>query len=343
MDLEFTFDNSPLVDFAESLQPGDVFPAEQFLTMAAREDRETVEQALDICGEKGAIADVSRISAMTGQAQERLLLEQNLAKQTDMTAGLDENDPLRLYLQELSGIPATGDVQMLAQLHLEGKEQVEERLVNLCLSAVVELSRDYAGKGVLLMDLIQEGSLGLWQGIAAYRGGDFEKHIHLWIKGAMANAVLLQACENGLGDKLRSQMEDYRDVDQKLLSELGRNPTIEEIAEGMHITAEEAMYVESMVQSAQSLSRAKQPEKEEIPEEEDQAVENTAYFQSRQLIFEMLSGLNELEKEVIGLRYGLDTGNAISAQQVAVKLGISPEQVMKIEADALFKMRNQGN
>ena len=341
--MEFIFDNSPLLDFAESLQPAQPFSAEQFLTLAAREDRETVEQALDICRDKGAMADVSRITGATGEAQERLRLEQNLAKQADMTAGLDENDPLRLYLQELAGIPAAGDVQLLAQLYLEGEEQVAEQMVNLCLSLVVELSRHYAGKGVLLMDLIQEGSLGLWQGVAAYTGGDFEVYIRTQIQSAMANAVLLQACENGLGDKLRSQMEDYRDVDQKLLSELGRNPTIEEIAEGMHITAEEAMYVESMVQSAQSLSRAKQPETEEIPEEEDQAVENTAYFQSRQLIFEMLSGLNELEKEVISLRYGLDTGNAISAQQVAAKLGISPEQALKIEADALSKMRNQGN
>ena len=341
--MEFIFDNSPLLDFAESLRSGQTFPAEQFLTLAAREDRETVEQALDICRDKGAMADVSRITGVTGQAQERLRLEQNLAKQADMTEGLDENDPLRLYLQELASIPVAGDVQLLAQRYLEGEEQVAEQMVNLCLSLVVELSRDYAGKGVLLMDLIQEGSLGLWQGVAAYTGGDFEAYIRTQIQSAMANAVLLQACENGLGDKLRSQMEDYRDVDQKLLSELGRNPTIEEIAEGMHITAEEAMYVESMVQSAQSLSRAKQPETEEIPEEEDQAVENTAYFQSRQLIFEMLSGLNELEKEVISLRYGLDTGNAISAQQVAVKLGISPEQALKIEADALSKMRNQGN
>ncbi len=343
MDLEFTFDISPLTEFAEGLQTAEVFPAEQFLTLAAREDRETVEQALFICQEKGAMADVSRISVVSGQAQERLLLEQNLAKQADMTAGLDENDSLRLYLQELAAIPVAGDVQLLAQQYLDGEEQVTERLVNLCLSAVVEISREYAGRGVLLMDLIQEGSLGLWQGIAAYTGGDFEKHIRLWIKGAMANAVLLQACENGLGDKLRGQMEDYRDVDQKLLAELGRNPTIEEIAAGMHITAEEALYVESMVQSAQNLSRAKQPEREEVPEEEDQAVENTAYFQSRQLIFEMLSGLNELEKEVISLRYGLDSGAAISAQQVAVKLGISPEQALKIEADALSKMRNQGN
>lgn len=340
MDLEFTFENSPLMEYVEALLPGERFPAEQFLTLAAREDADTVEQALSACREKGAMADVNRINLASGQAQERLLLEQNLAKQADMTAGLDENDPLKLYLQELASIPVAGDVQMLALQYLEGDEQVAERLADLCLGLVVEISREYAGRGVLLMDLIQEGSLGLWQGIAAYTGGDFENHIAGQIRCAMANSVVLQACESGLGDKLRSQMEDYRDVDQKLLAELGRNPTIEEIAEGMHITAEEAMYVESMVQSAQSLSRAKEPEKEDVPEEEDQAVENTAYFQSRQLIFEMLSGLSQLEKEVITLRYGLDSGNAISAQQVAEKLGISPEQALKIEADALAKMRN---
>lgn len=339
MNLDVTFEESPLLAFAEIQKPGQLFSAQQMLSLASREDRETLEQALDLCLAKEAIADVSGISGNVGQASERLSMEQALSKQENMLAGLDENDPLRLYLEELAGIPVAGDAQLLAQRYLEGEDQLAQQLVNLSLNRVVAISREMTGKGVLLMDLIQEGSLGLWQAISVYQGGDFQAHCDTWIRGAMASAVLLQAYENGLGDKLRSQMEDYRDVDQKLLAELGRNPTVEEIAEGMHITPDEALYVESMVQSAQALYRAKQPEKEEIPEEEDQSVENTAYFQSRQLIFEMLTCLNETEKTVVSLRYGLDTGVALTSQQVAQKLGISPEQALKIEADALGKMR----
>ena len=340
MDLEFTFEASPLLDFAEALQQGQSFSAEQFLALAAQEERETFEQALDICQEKQTVADVSRINGSFGQAGARLLMEESLAKQADMTEGLDENDPLRLYLQELAAIPVACDVQLLAGLYLEGETQRAEQLMNLSLSLVVEISREMTGKGVLLMDLIQEGSLGLWQGIADYTGGDFMEHSRLWIKRAMANAVLLQAYENGLGDKLCHQMEDYRDVDQKLLGELGRNPTIEEIAEGMHVTVQEVQYVESMVQSAQLLSRAHRQEEPQATEEDDQAVENTSYFKSRQLIFDLLSGLREEEKTVVSLRYGLENGNALTAQQVAEKLGMSPEQVLKIETDALSKMRN---
>jgi RNA polymerase sigma factor (sigma-70 family) len=108
----------------------------------------------------------------------------------------------------------------------------------------------------------------------------------------------------------------------------------------MHVSVAEAEYAQSLVQSAQALSRAKEPEQDAFAEEEDQAVENTAYYQSRQLIFDMLSTLEEQEKTVVSLRYGLETGNALTAQQVAQRLGISPEQVMTIEADALAKMRN---
>ncbi len=340
MNLEYTFEASPLLEFAQTLQPEQTFPAEQLLALAAQEDRQTLEQALEICREKGAFADVSHIRGSCGQAEARLLMEEGLAKQADMLSGLEENDPLGVYLRELSSIPVAGDVELISQLYLDGQTQVAEQLVNLSLSLVVEISREMTGKGVLLLDLIQEGSLGLWQGIAAYEGGNFTEHIRRWIYRAMADAVVLQACENGLGDKLRRQMEDYRDVDQRLLSELGRNPSLEEIAQGMHVSVTEAEYAQSLVQNAQALSRAKEPEQDAFAEEEDQAVENTAYYQSRQLIFDMLSTLEEQEKTVVSLRYGLETGNALTAQQVAQRLGISPEQVMTIEADALAKMRN---
>ena len=113
----------------------------------------------------------------------------------------------------------------------EGSEAARERLVNLSLYRVVELAKDYVGRGVLLLDLIQEGSMGLWQGILQYNGGDFEDHRDWWIRFYMVKTVVEQARAGGVGQKMRQAMEDYRSVDERLVADLGRNPTLEEIAE----------------------------------------------------------------------------------------------------------------
>ena len=129
---------------------------------------------------------------------------------------------------------------------------------------VLEIAKDHVGCGVLLLDLIQEGSLGLWQAIQGYREGDYDAYRDYWIRFYMAKAVFLQARANGVGQKLRGALEDYRAVDERLLSELGRNPTLEEIAEAMHISPEEASVVKKMLDDARLLAQAKkQPEPEE--------------------------------------------------------------------------------
>ena len=151
------------------------------------------------------------------------------------------------------------------------------------------LAKDHVGCGVLLLDLIQEGSLGLWQAIQGYREGDYAAYRDYWIRLYMAKAIFLQARANGVGQKLRGALEDYRAVDERLLSELGRNPTLEEIAEAMHISPEEASVVKKMLDDARLLAQAKkQSEPEEEKEAEEQAVEDTAYFQMRQRILDCL-------------------------------------------------------
>ena len=137
-------------------------------------------------------------------------LEQKLAKTGQLQNGLEENDPLRLYLEELSGIPAAGDEKKFAEQYLDGNDDVAQQLVNLSLSRVVERACDMTGRGVLLLDLIQEGSLGLWQGILNYTGGDYEAHIAWWIDQYLAKAVLMQAHTGGIWQKMRQGMADYR-------------------------------------------------------------------------------------------------------------------------------------
>jgi len=154
--------------------------------------------------------------------------------------------------------------------------------------------------------------------------------------------VVQQARASGTGQKMRQAMEDYRSVDEQLLTELGRNPTLEEIVEGMHVSLEEAALAAQMLETARSLHRAKA--ETEKPEEEDpedsQAVEDTAYFQTRQRISEMLSGLSEQEARLISLRFGLEGGLPLSPEETGKRLSLTPEEVVAAEAAALAKMRN---
>ena len=187
-----------------------------------------------------------------------------------------------------------------------------------------------------------EGSLGLWQGILSYQNGDFETHAKWWIRQYLARAIVLQARESGFDRKMKQAMEDYRSVDERLLTELGRNATVEEIAEAMHISAEEGYVVASMLESARMLSRAKQEmaEPEEDDPEDEQHVEDTALFQSRQRIAELLSNLSEEESKLLSLRFGLEGGMPLSPEETGRKLGLTPEEVVAKEAAALAKMRN---
>ena len=159
----------------------------------------------------------------------------------------------------------------------------------------------------------------------------------------MAKAVTLQARANGVGQKMRSALEDYRAVDERLLGELGRNATIEEIAMEMHITAEEAAVVKKTLDNARLVAQAKkpEPEEEEEKEEDSQAVEDTAYFQMRQRIGELLSGLSEHDQKLLTLRFGLEGGKPLSPEETGRQLGLTPDEVVAREGAALAKLRNK--
>ncbi|MBQ2384555.1 MAG: sigma-70 family RNA polymerase sigma factor, partial [Oscillospiraceae bacterium] len=252
----------------------------------------------------------------------------------------EKTDPLRVYLEELAQIPACGDTALLAQRLLEGDKSVVEQLTALMLSRVLEEAVRMVGRGVLLQDLIQEGSLGLWEGILSYGGGDLEAHCDRYIRTAVARLVTMQARDNGVGQRLLTAMEDYRAVDDRLLSELGRNPTVEELAEALHMTMEETQTVAKMLGTARDLAKIKrQPDPEEEKAEDRQAVEDTAYFQMRQRIAELLSELDSVDAELLGLRFGLEGGKPLSPEDTGRRLGLTPEEVVARETAALAKLR----
>ena len=328
MILDVTFEASPLEAYLSSLQPGQKPTAANLLALCDGE--EELETVLD----RGLDADLSDLpvfSAYSAAAQ-RLAVEAQL-KEPEELLQFGQDDPLTMYMEELAAIPVCGDENVLA-MELPGSA---EKLMNLSLRRIVELSFRYTGKGVLLLDLIQEGSMGLWTGLCAYEGGDFAAFRDSCICRAMEKAVLLQAYAAGLGQKLRQAVEDYRMTDERLLTDLGRNPTAEEIAEALHMTPGEAAMVAGVLENARAMNRAKPEEPE--PQEEEQAVEDTAYFQMRQRIGELLSELSAQEAKLLTYRYGLEGGKPMSAAEAGVKLGITAKQAVELEANALQKLR----
>ena len=342
MDLDFTFEESALETFLAQVPAGGCVSALRFLTLVEGESEEMVEEALlqlELRGIALDIADLPR-QGFAGEAALRLRREAELVKNGDLLRDLEENDPLRLYLEEIAGLPAAGDVQRMAERFAGGYEPVLPGITNLMLPTVIEMAKELTGYGVLLLDLIQEGSLGLWQGILSFRSGDFESHAKWWIRQYLHKAVMLQAREAGLGQKMKQAMEDYRAVDERLLADLGRNATVGEIAEQLHMTAEETQAVCDMLAAVRMLHAAKQDlEAPDQTPEDEQHVEDTAYFQSRQRVSELLEGLSEEEAKLISLRFGLEGGLPMSPEETGRKLGLTPEEVVAKEAIALSKMR----
>ena len=342
-DLEFSFDQTPWEAFLMTKGMGDTVSAATLLSLLEGDDEQQLEDALQDL-ETGCmvldIADLPKVGG-TGEAAVRLRREIQLAQNGLHPEVLEENDPLRLYLEEIAATPAQGDEDILAEKCSKGSEAAMVQLTNLGLSRVVELAAEYTGYGVLLLDLIQEGSLGLWQAIRNYHRGDYAAHRDRWIRFYMAKAVTMQARQSGVGQKMRTALEDYRAVDERLLSELGRNPTLEEIAGELHMGPEEAETVRKMLDDARVLAKVKQPavDEEEEKEAEEQAVEDTALFQSRQRILDLLSGLSEEDQLLLSLRFGLEGGKPLTPEEAGRKLNLTAEEVVAREAAALAKLR----
>lgn len=341
-DLDFSFELSPWEAFLQTKQRGDTVSALNLLSMLEEEEQQAVEDALLDLEEGCMILDISGMPKApgTGEAAARLRQEEMLVKKGLDPKALEPNDPLRLYLEEVAQIPAIEDEGALAEKCAAGSENAMLALTNLGLSRVIRIAQEYVGFGVLLLDLIQEGSLGLWQAVHSFHSGDYASHRDRWIRFYMAKAVTLQARSNGVGQKLRTAMEDYQAVDERLLAELGRNPTLEEIALELHMRPEEASLVKKMLDDARLLAQAKKPaEPEEEKEEAQQAVEDTAYFQARQRILDLLSELSEADAKLLTLRFGLEGGLPLSPEDTGRRLGLTPEEVVAREAAALAKLR----
>ena len=340
-ELDFSFDNSPWELFLSGKREGDRISAAHFLTLLEQETEDAVEDAFAALDDRKLMLDVSDlpVKQYTGQAALRLRQEAEIAEKAMDVSGLNPTDPLRLYLEEIREMPRQADEKALADRVAQGDQRAAEQLMHQGLHRVVEIVPEFVGYGVLMMALLQEGGLALWQAIQVPEG-DYLTRRDRAIRAAMAKAVTLQARANGVGQKMRQALEDYRAVDERLLAELGRNATLEEIALELHMTPEDAETVRKVLEDARMLQQATAPKEEEASEEE-QAVEDTAYFQMRQRISELLSVLPEEDAKILTLRFGLEKGLPMSPEDTGKALGLTVDQVLRREAKALAMLREE--
>ncbi|MDD6677817.1 MAG: sigma-70 family RNA polymerase sigma factor [Firmicutes bacterium] len=323
----------------DELQPGSRLSAGRFLAMTDGDSDQEVLDALDRLDSMGVLLDISDLQPEkgSGQTAKRLEREEKLIQKKISLRELDPNDPLRLFLTEVAEMDENRDG--LEALLYAGDEASLAKAAECCLPMVAELAGELTGKGVLLMDLVQEGSLGLWQALASWQGEPAEPFLSAGIQRAMIRSVVMQARADGVGTRLRRQVEAYQNADRELLHTLGRNPTIEETAEKMGISAELAGSLEKMLRDARSTARENTAEERNA--DEDLAVDATAYYQSRQRVTELLEDLDRLDARLLSLRFGLDTGKPMTVEEAAGKLGISPEEAAAREQKAMILLRNQ--
>lgn len=343
IDMDISFGDSPWEAWMDRKKHGDSLSAAQLLTFLEEETEEGVEDAFAALEARGLKLDVTTLPSrqFVGQAALRLRQEEQMAKENIALQDLGPNDPLRLYLEEIASLPPAEETEELLRQAADGDEKAKEILTGAGLRRVAEIAKEFTGYGVLLMDLIQEGSMGLWKVVSGFSGGDYPSVRDDAIRQAMARAVTLQARESGVGRKMRQALEDYRAVDQRLLAELGRNPTLEEIAQELHMTPEDAATVKRNLDDARILAQATAPKEEAEPEEENQAVEDTAYFQMRQRITELLSVLPEEDARLLSLRFGLDKELPLSPEDTGKRMGLTPQEVVAREAAALARLRTE--
>lgn len=339
---DFVFEQAPWEAYLRSCKNGSVISGWNLISMLEDEEDDAVEDAFSILTVKKLQLDLSGLPQMSAGSNtaQRLQQEREYVTGGLKTALMEETDPLRLYLEEIAAAPACGDEKLLAEQLSSGDQRAAQRLTELGLSRVVEIAAEYAGQAVLLLDLIQEGNIGLWEAISGYRGGDYAAQRDEAIRSSMLKAIVLQARSNGISQKMKKALQDYRAADQHLLTKLGRNPGLEEIAQEMHISLEQAQTIEKTMADILLLQKAEKlaAPKEETAEDE-LPVEDTAYFQMRQRISEMMSVLDEQEARILTMRFGLEKGLPMSAEEVAKALGITTAAVTACETAALSKLR----
>ena len=265
--------------------------------------------------------------------------------------GISIDDPVRMYLKEIGKISLLKPHEEveLAKRMLEGDEIAKQRLVEANLRLVVSIAKRYVGRGMLFLDLIQEGNLGLIKAVEKFdyvRGFKFSTYATWWIRQAITRAIADQARTIRIPVHMVETINKLIRVSRQLLQELGRDPKPEEIAKEMEMSEEKVREIMKIAQDPVSLETPIGEEEDShlgdfIPDEDALApAEAAAYSLLKDQIEEVLGSLNEREQKVLKLRFGLEDGRARTLEEVGKEFDVTRERIRQIEAKALRKLRH---
>ena len=265
--------------------------------------------------------------------------------------GINVDDPVRMYLREIGRIPLlTFDQELdLAKRILDGDEDAKKRLAESNLRLVVSIAKKYVGRGMLFLDLIQEGNMGLIKAVEKFdytKGFKFSTYATWWIRQAITRAIADQARTIRIPVNMVETINKLIRTSRHLLQQLGREPTPEEIAEEMEIPVEKVMEIQKIAQDPVSLETP-------IGEEDDSHLgdfiqdddspaphDSAAYTLLKEQLEEVMNTLTPREAKVLKLRFGLEDGKARTLEEVGREFEVTRERIRQIEAKALRKLRH---
>lgn len=265
--------------------------------------------------------------------------------------GIRLDDPVRMYLKEIGRVPLlTSDEEVeLAKRMEAGDEEAKRRLVEANLRLVVSIAKRYVGRGMLFLDLIQEGNLGLMKAVEKFdfrKGFKFSTYATWWIRQAITRAIADQARTIRIPVHMVETINKLVRVTRQLLQELGREPTPEEVAEEMGMPVERVHEIHKIAQEPVSLETPIGEEEDShlgdfIPDDDAPApADAAAYALLREQLDDVLSTLTLREQKVLRLRFGLEDGRSRTLEEVGQEFGVTRERIRQIEAKALRKLRH---
>ncbi len=265
--------------------------------------------------------------------------------------GISIDDPVRMYLKEIGKVPLlTGEEEIeLARRMEDGDEYAKQKLCEANLRLVVSIAKRYVGRGMLFLDLIQEGNLGLIKAVEKFdwrKGYKFSTYATWWIRQAITRAIADQARTIRIPVHMVETINKLIRVSRQLLQELGREPKPEEIAEEMDLDVAKVREILKIAQEPVSLETPIGEEEDShlgdfIPDTDAPApAEAAAFSMLREQLMEVLDTLTPREQKVLRLRFGLDDGRARTLEEVGRKFEVTRERIRQIEAKALRKLKH---
>ena len=265
--------------------------------------------------------------------------------------GISVDDPVRMYLREIGKIPLLSyDKELeLAKRILEGDEEAKQELAEANLRLVVSIAKKYVGRGMLFLDLIQEGNMGLIKAVEKFdytKGFKFSTYATWWIRQAITRAIADQARTIRIPVHMVETINRLIRTSRHLLQQLDRGPTPEEIAKEMDMSVEKVMEIQKIAQDPVSLETPIGEEDDShlgdfIQDEDSPAPQDAAsYTLLREQLEEVMKTLTPREAKVLRLRFGLDDGKARTLEEVGKEFDVTRERIRQIEAKALRKLRH---